>query len=52
MRWLRGPLPLDAQNLLPPLLVSRPIRGGALMIDLVLRHNAANTSPLFKVLLF
>jgi hypothetical protein len=28
-----------------------PIRGVAKMMDLVLRHDAANTLPLFKVLL-
>jgi LysR family transcriptional regulator, hca operon transcriptional activator len=44
-------LPLYARNLLPSLLVNHPIRGVALMIDLVLRHNAVNRSPLFKVLL-
>jgi LysR family transcriptional regulator, hca operon transcriptional activator len=44
-------LPLYAQNLLPKTVVSRPIRGTAPMIDLVVGYNEANTSPLLKFLL-
>jgi LysR family hca operon transcriptional activator len=44
-------LPLYARNLLPPSVVSRPIRGAAPSVDLVLGYDASNTSPLLKFLL-
>ena len=44
-------LPLYAQNLLPPSVVSRPLQGEAPMIDLVIGYNRANTSSLLKMFL-
>jgi len=44
-------LPRYARNLLPPLVVSRPLQGEAPMIDLVIGYNRANTSSLLKVFL-
>ncbi|WP_334393033.1 LysR family transcriptional regulator [Bradyrhizobium sp. AZCC 2262] len=44
-------LPLYARNLLPPSVVSRPLRGEAPTIDLVIGYNRANTSSLLKVFL-
>jgi LysR family hca operon transcriptional activator len=44
-------LPLYAQNLLPPSVVSRPLQGEAPTIDLVIGYNRANTSSLLKVFL-
>jgi LysR family hca operon transcriptional activator len=44
-------LPVYARNLLPPSVVSRPLRGEAPMIDLVIGYNRANTSSLLKVFL-
>jgi LysR family hca operon transcriptional activator len=44
-------LPLYAQNLLPKTVVSRSIQGPPPMVDLVIGHNEANTSPLLKFLL-
>jgi LysR family hca operon transcriptional activator len=44
-------LPLYSQNLLPKTVVSRPMRGAPPMVDLVIGHNEANTSPLLKVVL-
>jgi LysR family hca operon transcriptional activator len=41
-------LPLYAQNLLPPSVVSRPLQGETPTIDLVLGYSKANTSPLLK----
>jgi len=41
-------LPLYAQNLLPPSVVSRPLQGEVPTIDLVLGYSKANTSPLLK----
>ncbi len=41
-------LPAYAQNLMPPSVVARPLRGEAPSIDLALGHNKANTSPLLK----
>lgn len=46
-----GLLPLYATNLLPKTVVSRPIQGAPLMVDLVIGYNEANTSPLLKFLL-
>jgi len=46
-----GLFPIYARNLLPPSVVSRPVRGVAPTIDLVIGYNAANTSPLLKFLL-
>jgi LysR family transcriptional regulator, hca operon transcriptional activator len=44
-------LPLYAQAMLPPSVVSRPLAGAPPVIDLVLGYSEANTSPLLKVLL-
>jgi LysR family hca operon transcriptional activator len=44
-------LPLYAQNLLPKTVISRPIQGAPLMVDLVIGYNEASTSPLLKFLL-
>ena len=41
-------LPLYAQNLLPPFVVSRPLRGDVPTIELVIGYSKANTSPLLK----
>jgi LysR family hca operon transcriptional activator len=41
-------LPLYAQNLLPPSVVSRPLQGEVPTIDLVFGYSKANTSPLLK----
>jgi LysR family hca operon transcriptional activator len=41
-------LPLYAQNLLPPSVVSRPLHGEAPTIDLVIGYSRANSSPLLK----
>jgi LysR family hca operon transcriptional activator len=41
-------LPLCAVNLLPPSVVSRPLRGEVPTIDLVIGYSKANTSPLLK----
>jgi LysR family hca operon transcriptional activator len=46
-----GLFPLYARNLLPPSVISRPIRGTPPMIDLVIGYNTENTSPLLKFLL-
>lgn len=44
-------LPAYARNLLPPSVVSRPLRGDPATIDLVIGHNKANTSALLKTFL-
>jgi LysR family hca operon transcriptional activator len=44
-------LPLYALDFLPPSLTSRPLRGKAPTIDLVLGWHRANTSPLLKLFL-
>lgn len=44
-------LPLYAQKLLPPSVVSRPMHGAPPMIDLVLGYNENNISRLLKALL-
>jgi len=41
-------LPLYAENLLPPSVVSRPLHGEVPTIDLVIGYSKANTSPLLK----
>jgi LysR family hca operon transcriptional activator len=41
-------LPAYAQNFLPTSVTSRPLEGEAPTIDLVIGHNAANTSPILK----
>jgi LysR family hca operon transcriptional activator len=46
-----GLLPLYSQNLLPKTVVSRPIRGTAPTVDLVIGYSEANTSPLLKFVL-
>jgi LysR family hca operon transcriptional activator len=43
-------LPIYAQNLLPKIIVSRPLQGVAPMVDLVFGYNEANRSPLLKFL--
>jgi hypothetical protein len=44
-------LPLYPNNLLPWSVTSRPIRGDAPTIDLVLGYNKANRSPILKLFL-
>jgi hypothetical protein len=44
-------LPLYAQNFLPPPVTSRPIKGEAPTIDLVLGYHKENKSPLLKLFL-
>ena len=44
-------LPVYANNLLPWSVTSRPIRGDAPTIDLVIGYNKANTSPILKLFL-
>ena len=44
-------LPLYTQNFLPPLVTSRPIKGEAPTIDLVLGYHKENNSPLLKLFL-
>jgi len=44
-------LPLYTQNFLPPSLTSRPIKGEAPTIDLVLGYHKENKSPLLKLFL-
>lgn len=41
-------LPAYAQNLLPPAVVARPLRGVAPTIGLMIGYNKANTSPMLK----
>jgi LysR family transcriptional regulator, hca operon transcriptional activator len=41
-------LPLYAENLLPPSVVTRPLQGEIPTIDLVVGYNKSNTSPLLK----
>ena len=43
-------MPLYARNLLPPMVVSRPLAGAQPMIDLSLGYNDANKSPLLKAI--
>jgi LysR family transcriptional regulator, hca operon transcriptional activator len=44
-------LPAYARNFLPRSVVTRPIRGEAPTIDLVVGYNKANTSPILKLFL-
>jgi LysR family transcriptional regulator, hca operon transcriptional activator len=44
-------LPLYTQNFLPPSVTSRPIKGEAPTIDLVLGYHKENKSPLLKLFL-
>jgi LysR family hca operon transcriptional activator len=44
-------LPIYAQNFLPWSVVSRPLKGEAPSIDLVVGYHKANTSPLLKLFL-
>jgi LysR family transcriptional regulator, hca operon transcriptional activator len=44
-------LPAYAQNFLPWSVTSRPLKGGAPTIDLVLGYNRTNQSPILKLLL-
>ncbi|HET7105667.1 MAG TPA: LysR family transcriptional regulator [Candidatus Acidoferrum sp.] len=46
-----GLLPAYAQNFLPSSVTSRPLKGEAPTIDLVLGYNKANPSPILKLLL-
>jgi hypothetical protein len=41
----------DLSQLLSPSVTSRPTRGDALTIDLVVGYNRANTSPILKLFL-
>jgi len=45
-------LPAYAQNFLPWSVTSRPLKGEAPTIDLVLGYNQANQSPILKLLTF
>jgi DNA-binding transcriptional LysR family regulator len=44
-------LPAYAQNFLPWSVISRPLRGEAPTIDLVIGYNRATTSPILKLFL-
>jgi LysR family transcriptional regulator, hca operon transcriptional activator len=44
-------LPAYVQNFLPPSVTSRPLKGDAPTIDLVLGHKKSNESPILKLLL-
>jgi LysR family hca operon transcriptional activator len=46
-----GLLPVYAQNFLPPSVTSRPLKGDAPTVDLVLGFKKSNQSPVLKVLL-
>ncbi len=46
-----GLLPGYAQNFLPPSLTSRPLKGDAPTVDLVLGYKKSNQSPILKLLL-
>ena len=43
-----GLVPIYAQNLLPPTVVTRPLEGDVPTIDLVVGYSKASTSPLLK----
>jgi LysR family hca operon transcriptional activator len=44
-------VPAYARNLLPWSVTSRPLRGNAPTIDLVVGHNKANRSPILELFL-
>jgi len=46
-----GLLPVYAQNFLPPSVTSRPLKGDAPTVDLVLGFKESNQSPVLKILL-
>jgi LysR family transcriptional regulator, hca operon transcriptional activator len=46
-----GLLPVYAQNFLPPSVTSRPLKGDAPTVDLVLGFKKSNQSPVLKILL-
>jgi len=46
-----GLLPVYAQNFLPPSITSRPLKGDAPTVDLVLGFKKSNQSPVLKLLL-
>jgi LysR family hca operon transcriptional activator len=46
-----GLLPAYAQNFLPASVTSRPLRGNAPTVDLVLGYRKSNQSPILKLLL-
>src|ERR1700719_53127 len=46
-----GLLPAYAQNFLPPSVTSRPLRGDAPTVDLVLGYKRSNKSPVLKLML-
>ena len=46
-----GLLPAYAQNFLPASVTSRPLKGDALTVDLVLGYRKSNQSPILKLLL-
>ena len=46
-----GLLPAYAQNFLPPSVTSRPLKGDAPTVDLVLGYKRSNKSPVLKLML-
>src|SRR6201981_3052389 len=46
-----GLLPAYAQNFLPPSVTSRPLKGDAPTVELVLGYRKSNQSPILKLLL-
>ena len=46
-----GLLPAYAQNFLPPSVTSRPLKGDAPTVELVLGYKKSNHSPILKLLL-
>jgi LysR family hca operon transcriptional activator len=46
-----GLLPAYAQNFLPPSITSRPLKGDAPTVELVLGYKKSNASPILKLLL-
>jgi LysR family hca operon transcriptional activator len=46
-----GLLPAYAQNFLPPSVTSRPLKGGAPTVELVLAYKKSNQSQVLKLLL-
>ncbi len=46
-----GLLPAYAQNFLPSSITSRPLKGVAPTVDLVLGYRKSNQSPILKILL-
>jgi LysR family transcriptional regulator, hca operon transcriptional activator len=44
-----GLLPAYVQNFLPPSVTSRPLKGDAPIVDLVLGYRKSNQSPILKL---